>query len=115
MLLETIIRFSNEEYSAANSLAHNQLTAFLGAEANDMVLLDFPHDFKWLNKENKIATCMAYWCADNYADMQLTTLIFFQNDYGIPQTVYGEATEESWFSRFYPRQYAIYKKSIAAQ
>ena len=111
MRLEDIIPLSNSEYSAANTACHNALTAFLGGEASDLAMLDFPHDFVWLDQPNKIAQCKAYWCADDRAQMKLTTLVFFE-DVGYFQTVYENDATNGWFERFYPEEFAHYKAAV---
>jgi hypothetical protein len=118
MRLEDIIPLSDYEYSVANTACHNALTAFLGDEASDLAMLDFPHDFVWLDQQNKIAQCKAYWCADDRAQMKLTTLTFFEASYepeadgGYFQTATETEVEGGWFKRFYPEEFAHYEAAM---
>lgn len=118
MRLKDITPLSNAEYSAANNSCHDALTAFLGGEASDLAMLDFPHDFVWLDQANKIAQCKAYWCADDRTQMKLTTLTFFEVSYepeadgGYFQTATEADVEGGWFQRFYPEQFAHYEAAI---
>jgi len=103
-----IISLPNDAaYGAANSKAHNDLTEFLGGEASDMALIDFPHNFTWISEKDKIAGCDAYWCANNRQDMRPTRLVFAFTDEHF-QTVYEEDVDSGWFERFYPAQYRAF-------
>jgi hypothetical protein len=118
MRIEDILPLSNAEYGAANRECHRQLTEFLGDEASDLALLDFPHDFKWLDQANKIAQCKAYWCADDRTQMKLTTLTFFEVSYepeadgGYFQTATETDVSGGWFAGFYPEQFAHYQAAV---